>query len=455
MASFGTNARWTDQFLDDMRQAGDASADAAIRLWKTSVPDVSVSQLAGRLVGFEGAQEVDTLIALLSKLPGMSEAIDPRLRTEACECTDHELSAGHELFREHGLKILMILVFYSLPSAYAAQSGVRVLHSRHGSTGFFVKDLNRRLIETTQFVIDVLTPSSLDIVREGSTHNHGLAVRSALRVRLLHGAVRSLIEAHKTPAWDARTLGKPVNQEDMAGTLLTFSWIVIDGLRRLGIDMSYDTAEAYFGIWKKVGALLGVNLQLIPPDLRQAELLMQQIKKRQIDQPIVHGIRNDDGIEMTARLLEFTRAALPAPLRWRRLPASVMRFFLPPEVATSLGVPRTPILDWFVKVWFHIEARVTKFRFYDALNRLVFREWGARDSRARSLFQFSRFFNKRLVHHIQCFDRNRPLEDGRRPPNVELHGWEDRWALDQADFVTRGIRELRRRAKQLVRRKRA
>ena len=111
----------------------------------------------------------------------------------------------------------MVLVFYSLPSAYAAQSGVRVLHSRNGATGYFIKDLNRRLVETTQFVVDVLTPGS-QIAPTCSAHDHGLAVRSALRVRLLHAAVRSLIEAHNRP-WEAKELGRPINQEDMAGTL--------------------------------------------------------------------------------------------------------------------------------------------------------------------------------------------------------------------------------------------
>ena len=118
---------------------------------------------------------------------------------------------------------------------------------------------------------------------------------------------------------------------------------------------------------------------------------------------------------MTARLLEFTRDALPTPLRWRRLPASVMRFFLPPDVATSLGVPRTPVLDWLVKVWFFFEAKVTRFKFYDAFNRMVFKEWGGRDARARSLLQFSRFFNRRLVDRVQRFDCNEPLKDGHRP----------------------------------------
>ena len=63
---------------------------------------------------------------------------------------------------------------------------------------------------------------------------------------------------------------------------MTFSWVVIDGLRRLRLDISDETAEAYFGIWRKVGALLGVN----PISSRLISLkptLMERIKSRQID----------------------------------------------------------------------------------------------------------------------------------------------------------------------------
>jgi len=122
-----------------------------------------------------------------------------------------------------------------------------------------------------------------------------------------------------------------------------------------------------------------------------------------------------------------------------------MRFFLPPEVATSLGVPRTFLLDELVKLWFYIEAKVTKFAFFDAVNRAVFTEWGTKDKRVASLFQFSRFFTKRLVRHIQAIDRNVPLEIKHRTAHVDLRGMDEKWAFGQADFLTRGVRQIRRR----------
>jgi hypothetical protein len=76
----------------------------------------------------------------------------------------------------------------------------------------------------------------------------------------------------------------------------------------------------------------------------------------------------------------------------------------------------------------------------------VFKEWGRRDARAQSLMQFSRFFMKRLVVHIQSIDRNEPLVVKERPKKVDLLGWDERWQFDQADFLTRGARLTRRKA---------
>ena len=47
-------------------------------------------------------------------------------------------------------------------------------------------------------------------------------------MRLLHASIRYLIQ-HHDPTWKAE-YGLPVNQEDMVGTLLSFSSLIIDGL---------------------------------------------------------------------------------------------------------------------------------------------------------------------------------------------------------------------------------
>lgn len=51
--------------------------------------------------------------------------------------------------------------------------------------------------------------------------------------------------------------GQPVNQEDMAGTLSSFSASVLHGLEWLGIKGSDEECQGYQHLWKYVGYYLG------------------------------------------------------------------------------------------------------------------------------------------------------------------------------------------------------
>ena len=443
--------RWTDAALDRMRSVGDEAADTAIALWidqSPARPDPrALAHLAEELVGFRSSEETDNVIKLLLvQQPQLALRIDPCTVPGHFTCCAHDLELAHKMFRKHGLKILMTLVFYSLPAAYAAHNGVRVLHSKNGSTGYLVKDLNRRLIETTQFVLEVFAPGGLDVSPTGSVSKHGLAVQAALRVRLLHAAVRALILQHK-PSWDRSRFGLPANQEDTAGTLMTFSLLVIDGLRKLSLDIDPAEEQAFLNVWRSVGRLLGVDESLIPVTVDEAETLKDRIKERQIDAPILRNEPNEQGVEMTRHLLDFIRQSLPWPLRvFRRLPASVMRFYLPRapvDVPRSLGVPRTPGLAELVRLWFFIDARITKDKIFNLVNQRIYTSWGATGTDVDSLLQFSRFFNKRMVGAIRRMDRNVPLvvpkaKEGES--HIDLFGWDETWGFSQAGPIVRGAR---------------
>ena len=421
-----------DAFLEEMRSAGDEPADKAVKSWLEGGAKREPRGLAKELIGFDEAPRLPELLKLLEKPD------DPDLTFD-----EQEEALAEYLFADHGLKILMILAFYSLPAAYAAVRGVPVLNSKHGSTGGLVKDVNRRLIETTQFVLEVLTSIRPTPTPRCQAPQHDKAVGSARRVRLLHALVRTLILDHADPRWNKQDLGTPVNQEDMAGTFLTFSWVVIDGLRKLNVRMSPEQERVFYDIWKRFAPSLGLIPRLIPATIDDAERLTRLIRARQVDGPIQAGRVNEDGKVMAKALLDFLRDSLPWPLKYiRRLPASVMRFFLPTEptdVATSIGIPRTYGLDELVRLWFFIEAHITRYKIFDVMNRLVFKEWGRRDERAKSLFQFSRFFMRRYVLFLAKKDRNEHLELKHRTRHIDLLGWDERWNFDQASFVTRPV----------------
>jgi ER-bound oxygenase mpaB/B'/Rubber oxygenase, catalytic domain len=443
---FDTTAGVDPASLQEKRSVGDCAADAAVKEWLEHDPDRSLNRrsaltaLANNLVGFDRAPELDELMRRLRDAEAV-HGLPPAHDQLALD--DHEEALAEDLFTDHGLKILMILVFYSLPAAYAAFRGVPVLHSNSGGTGFLVKDVNRRLIETTQFVLEVLTAVKPKRTPRRGDAPHDLAIASAQRVRLLHAVVRRMILDH---GWDKDALGIPVNQEDMAGTFLTFSWVVLDGMRRLNLQVSPEKERVFYDMWRQIAPSLGLDPLLVRPTTDGAEQLTTLIRARQVYEPIEQGRDNVFGKKMACALLEFLGDRLPWPLKGsRRLPASVIRFFLPTapfDVATSIGIPRTYVLDEFVRVWFFIEAHITRYRVFDAANRIVFKEWGRQDDRARSLMQFSRFFMRRFVMDMQSRDRTAALDVKQRTKNIDLLGWDERWQFDQASFVTRGVRSL-------------
>jgi len=462
LTGIATIGAWSLPNLDKMRQLGDPEADAAIAYWqKAKGTKESLQSLAHQLVGFQFAPEIDWLLeALASEDLDSATKLDPRHRVADCGFPSGDpvekqkvLDQGQQVFQDHGLKILIVLVCYSLPAAYAAQKGVGVLHSNKGGTGYFVKDLNRRLLETTQFVMEVFADNGLAIDTAQPCGLQGPAIQSALRVRLLHAAVRGLIKANRDksggPTWDERLLGEPANQEDLAGTLMTFSCVVLDGLRKMRVELTPEQERGYLGIWMRIGRLLGV--QIIPETLEQAEEVTKEIRRRQVDLPIREGVANPMGAEMTRNLLKFIRERLPWPVSSWPVPEALMLFFLPrtpADVPASLGIRRTrtrALLVAVIGMLFLVESRLTRFRIFHWLNRLMFVEWNQKDPRALSLLQFSRNVGRRLLRGVVASDRNRVL-DVRQRPKFELHDWEHKWALDQTASPVKRARRAYARA---------
>jgi len=89
----------------------------------------------------------------------------------------------------------------------------------------------------------------------------------------MHAAVRHQLRHDATAKSDNLFFGVPINQENLAGTLLTFSYLAIDGLRKLGANISSEAAEAYFAEWCGVGKILCVLPEMIPDNLEEASSL--------------------------------------------------------------------------------------------------------------------------------------------------------------------------------------
>jgi hypothetical protein len=298
-------ATWTDSYLDGMRERADPLADDAIHVMFSSGDRDAVQKFLDTLQRNEqiAVESLPPVIRDYFKL--LPEIPEPELPL---------IEEGQQLFETYGPEILMILACYSLPAAYAARKGVQVLYR----TGYLAQRTNLRLFQTSQMVIDVMSPGGL-----GPT---GMGRVTAVKVRLIHAAIRRLLLSDTENPWPDEW-GVPLNQEDLAGTLMTFTHLIRDGLDKLGIGI---WPPGYLNCWQVVGRMLGIVEELIPKTPADATELCATIQRRQVHP-------SPEGRALTTALLEMMQHYTP-PLMGG-MPAALMRLFLPPEVADGLGVP--------------------------------------------------------------------------------------------------------------------
>ena len=308
--------KYNSELLDKMRKIGDVPADNAIRELCNARKIDAVRDLLNQLV-----QNDDVPARLPKEIQAFWRSSQALAQQKAAN-----VKKGEEFFADYGPEVILILGFYSLPTDYAAR-GVRVLRQ----TGQLLNNTNRRVFETMQMVIDVMRPDGL------TSQGKGLA--TALKVRLMHAAIRAqILFSANNPAllkaygsWD-KSLGEPINQEDMAGTLMSFSYLILDGLEKLGHRLADKKKNGFLEAWQVIGEIMGIHDTLIPATLDEARELTEAITARQIE-------ATEDSREMLKALLEMYQKELVWPI-FSGIPAALMRYFLPPHLADQLGVPQ-------------------------------------------------------------------------------------------------------------------
>jgi len=143
----------------------------------------------------------------------------------------------------------------------------------------------------------------------------------------MHAAVRRLSAA--SPSWKPEW-GVPVNQEDLLLTLISFSWVLLDGLEKLGVTVSPTDQEAYLHCWLVVGSLLGISETLSPGDVARARDVGETIARRQFGP-------SPEGQALTKALLDLVDSTLPGDV-FRHVAPLFIRLFVGDERAEWLCV---------------------------------------------------------------------------------------------------------------------
>lgn len=325
---------FSDALLDHHRTLGDPGADAVIAaLSRREVEETNKVWGALR----DNDDPVPT---------GLPPEVAAYLATSGTPPTwadARKIRIGEQVFATHGPAIVTGLFCSSLPHAYACARGAEVLVRTGRMKGSVRGDLRRRIDETAQMVFDVCG--------EGGLGPNGRGVRTLQKVRLIHAAVRDRVR--RDPTWNEPRFGTPINPEDLAGTMLTFSLSTGRAVEALGADLSAEEWDGWLHLWRVAASLLGVPDVLMPADKAASEALWSAIMGRQQAPSLA-------GRQLTGALVEHINSYLPGRL-WDGTTAELMRTFLGDDVADWLGVPRrnwTGMLLALEKRWYgHADDR--------------------------------------------------------------------------------------------------
>ncbi|QJE03426.1 DUF2236 domain-containing protein [Massilia forsythiae] len=272
-----------------------------------------------------------------------------------------QLAGAERLFMDMSMMSVTLLFCASLPECYAVPDLAAVLHT----AGQLEQHTDYRVRSTAAMIFPVM-------MRGGLSTPAGGGVAQAIKVRLIHATIRHLIlrgtpqqavaatdavvdDASRSPrfarlprlaprgpsmqealyahGWDSEGRGLPCNQEELAYTLLTFGYVFLRAMRRLGVGAGHDAERAYLHAWNVLGHLLGIERELMPEDMEQAQALFDAIQARARDQARTPDPRPALGQALMAALQRYIPAGLLKPF-----PVLLARHLCGAAVARTIGL---------------------------------------------------------------------------------------------------------------------
>jgi uncharacterized membrane protein len=328
-----------------------------------------------------------------------------------------KIERAEVLFWDYGALSCTLLFCASLPECYVLPHLSAVLNV----AGQLEQHTNHRVRATAAMIFPVMAHGGLR-----DPKGRGLA--QILKVRLIHATIRHLI-LHATPAqtlselgdqlhvegagviepteravdgglhealyargWSTGRMGLPCNQEELAYTLLTFSYVFLRSLRKLGIGLPPDDELAVLHTWNVVGHVLGIRRELMAHTMDQAAALfaqMQAPERLRFKGP-------DPRPDLGRALMNALEDSIPLRIL-KPFPALMTRHLCGAAQARTLGIDGR--VSWLARGAFTLFFGTT--RTIDGLARFVLPQ-----------FSISRMLTRVLGYHFTkrlLLDQTRPL----------------------------------------------
>lgn len=314
------HGKWSDDgFLDSLRRQGDPLADEAV----------------ARLMADREVRAVNEIFKTLRADDDPIPADAPEPFREFVEATKElppgadldRLARGGHVFLKHASSAAVAMLASSLPRGYAAPCLCEILSISRD----LQKHPYQRLMGVVQLLVNVSNP--------GAFEADGKAVVTAQKLRLLHAGVRTMVPRFR-PGYQERH-GVPVNHEDMLATIMGFSYLVIEGIRRLGLPLSETEAEDYYYLWYVYALMMGIPEEYVPPTLAEAGEFYASYVRRHDTGPV----ENPYGVVLTKDNLDMMKSLVPRLLRFfgfGAAPAIAMAELMTPEELARVGMRPIP-----------------------------------------------------------------------------------------------------------------
>ena len=334
------------------------------------------------------------------------------------------IARAETLFMDYGALSVTLLFCSSLPECYVIPDLAAVLHV----TGQLEKHTEHRIRSTGAMIFPVM-------MKGGLTDPDGGGIAQILKVRLIHATIRNLIlrgspeeavrvlgdnqntegagvvppllgllgvnnmhQALFAHGWKTGEEGLPCNQEELAYTLLTFSYVFLRSMRKLGLALPRADEEAYLHAWNVAGHVLGIERELMADTMDEAETLFAAMQARgRADRLPNPALKPDPRPKLGHALMNAMSRVIPFAVA-KPFPQLMTRYLCGQASSRDLGL--TGPVAWASLMLFI--ALMLGVRAIDWLVRRVFPE-----------FSISRFLTRLLGYQLMTklmMDQTRPLK---------------------------------------------
>jgi hypothetical protein len=338
------------------------------------------------------------------------------------------IERAETLFTDYGALSVTLLFCSSLPECYVIPDLAAVLHV----TGQLEKHTEHRIRSTGAMIFPVM-------MKGGLTDPSGGGIAQILKVRMIHATIRNLIlrgspdeamrvlgfrqntigagvvpplpgllgvndmhQALFAHGWKTGEEGLPCNQEELAYTLLTFSYVFLRSMRKLGLGLPRADEEAYLHAWNVAGHVLGIERELMANTMEEAESLYGCMQARgradlQPDSAHRHDLTPDPRPRLGHALMNAMSRVIPLSIA-KPFPQLMTCYLCGKDSSRDLGL--TGPVSWISQLLFTLLMLIV--RAFDWKMRLLSPE-----------FSISRLLTRILGYQLMTrlmMDQTRPLK---------------------------------------------